>query len=297
MKKDFYEILGLSKGAGDADVKKAYRTLARKHHPDVDSSPGAHERFKEINEAYQVLSDPQKRAAYDQYGHAAFDPSTGSGPFGGGAGQGGYRTYTWTSGGPSASSGQGDFGFDFGGFADPFDIFEAVFGSTSPFGRQARLPRYVLNLTFDEAVHGVTKEVEIEGKRQKVKIPAGVDDGTEIRFSNYVIVTQVRPHSELHRRGFDIFVEQEISFSQAALGDTVEVPTIDGPVKIRVQPGTQPGTQIRLRGRGIPHIRSSGRGDEYVIVKVVIPQKLSTEEKRLLEDLEKASKTKKKSWF
>ena len=288
-KKDFYEILGVNKNASGEDIKKAYRTLARKHHPDVDKSEGAHERFKEINEAYQALSDPQKKAAYDQYGHAAFDQSAGFGASGGpfAGGQGGYQTYSWGSGGG-----------DFGGFADPFDIFEMVFGTNSPFGRQARVQRYMLQLTFDEAVHGVTKEVTIEGKKETIKIPAGVDDGTEIKFSSYVIVTQVKPHPELHRRGYDIFVEKEISFAQAALGDTVDVPTIDGRVKIRIPAGTQPGTQIRLRGKGVPHIRSSSRGDEYIIVKVTVPTKLSSEEKKLLEELEQVSKADKKhNWF
>src|SRR3989344_3334944 len=184
-KKDYYEILGVSKNASADQLKKAYRNLARKHHPDVDKSQGAETKFKEINEAYQVLSDTQKKSAYDQFGHAAFEPGGGfggagaGGPFGG---QGGFRTYTWSTGG-------GDTGSDFGGFADPFDIFEAFFGGQSPFGRQARLPRYVINLTFEEAVHGTQKDVEIEGspreagKRQKIKIPPGVDDGSEIRFA------------------------------------------------------------------------------------------------------------------
>ncbi len=286
--------MGVPKNASGEDIKKAYRTLARKHHPDVDKTEGAHEKFKEINEAYQVLSDSQKKEAYDQYGHAAFDQASGfggaGGPFGGGQG-GNYRTYTWSTGGENA-------GYDFGGFSDPFDIFEMVFGSNSPFGKQARVPRYMLQLTFGEAVKGTTKEVSLDGKKETIKIPAGVDDGTEIKFTNYVIVVQVASHPDLHRRGYDIFVEKEISFAQAALGDIVEVPTIDGLVKIRIASGTQPGTQIRLHGKGVPHVRSSSRGDEYVIVKVVVPQKLSSEEKKILEELKKVSKKDPKhSWF
>lgn len=281
-KSDYYQILGVSKSASADELKRAYRTLARKHHPDVDKSPDADKKFKEINEAYQVLSDPQKKAAYDQYGHAAFEQGGmggAGGPFGGFGNQGGYQTYTWTSSG----------GQDFGGFADPFDIFEAFFGGQSPFGRQARLPRYGIKLTFEESVHGVQKEIEIEGKKQKVKIPPGVDDGTEIRFTNYVLVCQVESSNKFKRRGYDVVSEKEISFSQAALGTVLDIETVDGPVKIKIPSGTQAGTQIRLRSKGIPHINGHGRGDQYVIVRIHVPSRLSKDQKRLLEDLEKAS--------
>src|SRR3989344_345299 len=213
-KTDYYQVLSVSKNATDAEKK-----------------------IKEINEAYQVLSDPQKKSAYDQFGHGAFEQ--GGGGFGGaGSGHGGnpfgggFRTYTWSS-----SGGQG--GQDFGGFADPFDIFEAFFGGQPPFGRQARLPRYAINLTFEEAVHGVEKEIEAEGKRQKIKIPAGVDDGTEIKFSNFVLVCQVRQSNKFRRRGYDIVSEKEISFTQAALGSVAEIETVEGNVKIRIPAGTQ----------------------------------------------------------
>ena len=285
-KADYYQTLGVSIDSTDAQIKSAYRNLARKHHPDVDKTDGAEKKFKEINEAYQVLSDPQKKAAYDQYGHSAFEPGAGfGGGFGQGQGQGGFRTYTWTGD-------MGDLGFDMGGgggFADPFDIFEMVFGQRSPFGRQARLPRYVINLTFDEAVHGTQKEVEIGGKRQKIKIPAGVDDGSEIRFSNYIIVCHVSRHSKFVRRGLDIVTEHEISSSNAALGSIEEIETVDGPVKIRIPSGTQPGTQIRLRSKGVPRVSGHGQGDHYVIVRVHIPSKLSKDQRRLLEELERLS--------
>ncbi|MBI4037444.1 DnaJ domain-containing protein [Candidatus Curtissbacteria bacterium] len=289
-KKDYYEVLGVSKNANAEELKKAYRNLARKHHPDVDKSPNAEKTFKEINEAYQVLSDPQKKGAYDQYGHSAFEPGAGGfggaqagGPFGG---QGGFRTYTWSSGG--GQQGGQDFG-DFGGFADPFDIFEMVFGERSPFGRAQRLPRYVLQLDFTDAVHGTEKEVEINGKKQKIKIPAGVDSGTEIRFSEYIIVCEVKNDPRFVRRGQDIVTEKEISYSQAALGAVTEIRTIDGPVKIKIPSGTQPGTQIRLRAKGVPKVHSHSRGDHYVIIRVTIPNKLNREQKRLLEELEEIS--------
>ena len=267
-KTDYYQVLSVSKNATDAEIKSAYRQKARKHHPDVDKSPDAEKKFKEINEAYQVLSDPQKKSAYDQFGHGAFEQ-----------GGGGFRTYTWSS-----SGGQG--GQDFGGFADPFDIFEAFFGGQSPFGRQARLPRYVINLDFMEAVLGTQKTIEIEGNRQKIKIPAGVDDGSEIKFSNYIIVCQVSTHSKFKRRGYDIVSEHEISFSKAALGSVEEINTIDGSVKIKIPSGTQPGTQIRLRGKGIKHVSSNQHGDHYVIIRIYVPSKLSREQKKLLEELE-----------
>ena len=288
MKKDYYEILGVGKNASPDELKKAYRNLARKHHPDVDKSTGAETKFKEINEAYQVLSDFQKKAAYDQFGHSAFAPGGGFG--GAGAGPGGFQTYTWSSGDMG--------GFDFGGFADPFDIFEMVFGERSPFGRQARLPRYIIHLDFMEAIHGVQKEVEVEGsprfageagRKQKIKIPAGVDDGSEIRFTNFVLVCEVSPHRKFRRRGYDVISEEEITFSQAALGIVKEIETVDGPVKIRIPSGTQPGTQIRLRGKGIRRVSGHGQGDHYVIIRIQVPSKLNRDQKRLLEELESLS--------
>jgi len=361
-KHDYYEILGVSKAASADEIKSAYRKKARAHHPDVDKSTGAETRFKEINEAYQVLSDPQKREAYDRFGHAAFQ--TGGA---GGAPSGFSYQY-----GPGV-----DVNFDFGGFSDPFDIFEQFFGVRSPFGgARRRGPRtgadlqYEIIIPFERAAFGLEKKVELgrretcpecagsgaekgtkkttcptcrgngrvqqatqsifgnivttrtcpscrgEGEtiekkcqkckgsglvkainEQKIRIPAGVDDGDTIRFrglgeagergggyGDLYLSIRVLPHKEFRRRGYDIYYEQPISFSQAALGHAVEVPTLDGRVKLKIPEGTQTGTEFRLREKGIKH--DSSRGDQYVRVKVVTPKHLSTKQKEALRELE-----------
>lgn len=286
-KSDYYDILGVSKGASADEVKKAYRKQALEWHPDKhkDNKEVAEKRFKEINEAYQILSDAEKRSAYDQFGHAAFSP--GGMPAGFGAAGGPFTqtgrygpftyTYTTTGGGPFA-------GFDFG---DPFEIFEQFFGGVSPFGRAARAPRYSITLDFMEAIKGIEKEVNIGGRIRKIKIPAGVDEGSRIRFGDFILSINIRPHEIFDRDGPDIFVKTTIPFSLAALGGTIEVPTINGEVKVRIRPGTQSGTMIRLRGKGAPHLRGRSKGDEYVRVLVAVPEKLTREQKRLIEAAKK----------
>lgn len=281
-KRDFYDVLGVKKDASAAEIKKAYRQLALKHHPDRNKSTNAADKFKEISEAYEVLSNPEKRKTYDQVGHAAFDPSTGFGGFGGART---YRqgpfTYTYsTSGGP------GGLDFDFGGFTDPFEIFESFFGGASPF-RTARLLRYGIAIDFIEAVKGTQKTIVHQGKEYTVRIPPGADDGTRIRFQDFYVTIEVKPHDTFKRDGADIFVDHQISFSQAALGDTITVPTVDGDLKLKIRPGVQPHTLIRLRSKGIPHLRGRGRGDQYVRLIVKIPTKLSRHQKTLLKQLEK----------
>ena len=301
-KRDYYEILGVSKSVSSAEIKAAYRKLALEWHPDRNKSPQANEKFKEINEAYAVLSDAQKKQTYDQFGHAAFSREAGSGF----AGQQGPFSYTYsTSGGGSPFSARGGpasgWGGDFEGI-DPFEIFEQFFGggfsarggSASGWGRsQQRHQVYEIGIDFMEAVKGVTKEVHVprgqagEGSVKKtIKIPAGVESGSRVRFDDFDIVVDVRPSKQFKREGDDLIIDHEITFSQAALGAVVAVPTIDGEVNIRIQPGTQPGTLIRLRGKGVPHVRSGGRGDEYVRVKLTIPAHLSRRQKELLEELE-----------
>ena len=293
-KRDYYEILGVSKSASDAEIKSAYRKLARKHHPDVDKSAGAAEKFKEISEAYQVLSDAQKRKSYDQFGHS------GPTPFGGFGNQGGSRTYSWSSGG-----GNPNVQFDFGGFEDPFDLFEQIFGGSGFGGFQRRRPTYQLSISFDEAMKGISKDVEIEErdqhgrltrKRLKIKVPAGVDNGTKMRFNDLDIVFNVSRNLEFLREGADIFSEITVNIPQLVLGDVFEVNTVQGKVKVKVPPGTQPGSLVKLKGKGVPRLGTTGHGDHYVRVNLEVPKNPSKQEKQLYEELYNLS-AKKKGWF
>lgn len=283
-KRDYYEVLGVNKTATAADIKSAYRKLALKFHPDRNKEAGSESKFKEINEAYQILSDPKKKQTYDQFGHAAFDPSSGmgggQGPFGGfGGGQAGG--FDWSS--YSTSGGQGGAEFDFG---DPFEIFEQFFGGGfSGGGARRRRPHYSLQIEFMEAINGVTKEVEIEGKRQKIKVPAGANDGTRIRFENFDVSMSVGNHPRFKRDGYDVFVDEKIPFSTAALGGQIEVETLEGKVKLKVRSGTPSHSLIRLRGEGVQHLQGRGKGDMYVRLIVDIPEKMTREQKRAVEEL------------
>jgi DnaJ-class molecular chaperone len=294
--KDYYDILGVSKTATPEDIKKAYRKLALQYHPDRNKTKEGEAMFKEVTKAYEVLGNAEKRKTYDQFGHAAFEQGAGQGPFGGAGGpfggfggQGGPFSYTYTSNGQNG---------DFGGFTDPFEIFEQFFGGGFG-GQRARRPVYSLTVTFDESVHGTEKDVTINSKKQKIKVPAGVDRGSRIRFDEYDVVIDVMPHKKFGREGYDIVTEEELSYPQVALGTELAVETISGEVKIRVPAGTQPGTLIRLSGRGVPRLRGGGKGDHYVKIKVAVPKKLNNREKELLEDLLKEEKgeSTKKGWF
>ena len=341
-KRDYYDVLGVPRNAGKEDLKKAYRKLARQYHPDVNKDEGADDLFKEINEAYEVLSDPDKRATYDRFGHAGV--------------QGSGANYQ-----------------DFAGFGDVFDFVEQFMGGFGGTRRRRRGPRrgadirYDLVLTFEEAVHGVEKEIEFrrpetcphcagsgaepgykpktcptcngmgEVRRERgffvnvmtcpecqgsgeiiprpcsvclgrkevqktvkrtIKIPAGVDNDNQIRMNNegapgvyggppghlYVVI-QVLKHEFFERRGGDILLDIEINVAQAALGDEIKVPTIDGEEKLSIPPGTQSGTVFRLRGRGVSNVRGDGRGDQHIIAQVAVPRQLSEQQRELFEEL------------
>lgn len=350
-KRDYYEVLGLSKGASKDEIKKAYRKLARQYHPDVNKAAGADEKFKEISEAYEVLSDDNKKAYYDQFGHA--DPNQG---FGGG---GGFSS--------------ANFGGGFGGFED---IFSSFFGGGGGRRQDPTAPRkgddlqYTMTITFEEAAFGGEKEVQVtkeencetchgtgakEGTKAetcsackgsgqitieqntpfgrvvnrrscttcrgtgkvikekcsscrghgrvdkkvtlKVKIPAGVDNGQQIRLSgkgeaginggpagDLYVVFRVKPHEIFIREEDDVYLDMPITFAQAALGSEIEVPTLDGKVMLKIPAGTQTGTKFRLRGKGIQNVHGHGKGDQHVIVKVIVPKKMTSKQKELLRE-------------
>lgn len=305
-KRDYYDILGVNKTASADEIKSAYRKLAREHHPDMVSDKDkveAEKRFKELNEAYQVLSDPEKKKIYDQFGHAGMGGAAGGGyggqgpfgGFGGSSGQWGPFSYSYNS------SGGGDFEFD------PFDIFENAFGFRG-FGG-SRKPKkgknlfYEMTIDFVDAVKGSEKEVSIESGKLKIKIPEGARDGTELRFpekgakgpdgvpnGDLYISLRVKTPRQFERYGDDLATRVEIDFVQATLGDVLEVEVVDissptgiGKVKMKVPAGTQPGTYIKLKGKGMPRLQRSGQGDVVVKVDIKIPTRLSRSQKDLLE--------------
>ena len=285
-KSDYYDILGVSKSASSDEIKKAYRKQALEWHPDKHAGSdkeAAEKRFKEINEAYQILSDKEKKSAYDQFGHSAMPNSQG--------GQYGPFTYTYsTDGGPSFAQGFGGqenpFGnFDFG---DPFDIFESFFGGGgSPFGARQRrsIPRYSIKIDFMEAVKGVEKTVNVEGGKRTIKIPAGIYEGARISFGDFTLSVNIKPDNLFERNEDDIYVNVVIPYSLATFGGEIEVPTVDGEVKIRVRAGTQPGTTIRLREKGVTHLHGRGKGDEYVKLNILVPEKPTREQRKVVEGM------------
>ncbi len=295
-KKDYYEILGVNKNSTPQEIKQAYRKLALKWHPDKNSTKEAEEKFKEINQAYEVLADSKKRQAYDQYGHAAFDGAGfgAGGPFGGftRTNREGPFTYTYTTYGDSGG-GQSPFeGFDFGGFSDPLEIFEQFFGGGSPRRRQQRAV-YQITIDFMEAVKGAEKTVKISGEEKVIKIPQGIHSGQRIRFKEFDILVEVKPHNIFKREGTDIYVDVPISISLAVLGGIVKVPSIEGDIQIKIHEGTQPGTLMRLKGQGIKGLYENSKGDQYIRFLVTVPEKLSSQERTLYKQLSEMEKTRK----
>ncbi|MEO6508359.1 MAG: DnaJ C-terminal domain-containing protein [Patescibacteria group bacterium] len=280
MAADYYELLGVSKSASAAEIKAAYRKKALEWHPDRNKAANSADKFKQINKAFEILGDSKKKETYDQYGSAAFDQGGAGAPSGFGQ-QGGPFNYTYSYGGQQGSP------FEGMDFSDPMDIFEQFFGMRSPFGQTQRQQReiYRVNLTFEEAVNGVEKNTVIKGKQKNIKIPAGVDDGMRIRFSDFDVMVSVRPHQYFKRENQDIYLEKDISYPMAVMGGVVEVSTIRGSVKLKLRAGTQSGTTVRLRGEGVVYPNTNRKGDQYVIYRIHVPSKVSSKGKKLLEEL------------
>ncbi len=282
--RDFYDILGLSKSASAAEIKSAYRKLALKWHPDRNKEADAHEKFKEINEAYEVLSSSEKKSKYDQFGHAAFGGGTGFNPNGGASGNP-FSSYYSTGGNINFE----DLFGGQGGFSDPFDIFSAFFGGASQASRRQAKPHYSLKIEFMEAANGTEKTIVHQGKQYTVKVPAGIDEGNRIRYDAFDVSFEIKNSPTFKREGNDVIVNHEIPLTLAILGGETVVPTLSGDLKVRVGSGTQPETVIRLSGKGIKHLQSSRHGDLYIRYVIKIPTRLSGHQKDLLREFEDLS--------
>ncbi len=295
--KDYYKILGVERSASADDVRKAYRKLAMQHHP--DRNPGnkqAEEKFKEINEAYQVLSDPQKRARFDQLGSAYSNwQQRGGSP-------GDFDWSQWYSGQPGASGGTrveyGDINDLFG--QDIFsDFFRSIFGGggvgragTSTRARQAPSYQQPISISLEEAYHGATRTLQSDDRRLQVRIPAGVKTGSKVRVaggapegSDLYLIVEIEPDARFERQGDDLRASATVDVFTAMLGGEAEVQTLDGTVKLKIPAGTQPEQVFRLAGRGMPRLRSSqNKGDLFVRLKVRVPRQLSEKQKSLLQE-------------
>ena len=287
--KDYYNILGVSRNATEGEIKQAYRKLARQHHPDVNpGDKSAEERFKQINEAYEILSDKEKRQKYDKYGDQwqyadQFEKARQAS--GWNFSQGGQRVYFSEE--------------DIGGIFD--DLLRGFGGRAGrPQPRKGRDIEFPLEVTLEEAYSGTTRILNMaDGKRLEVKIPPGVEDGSRVRISgkgaegyggvkgNLYLVTSVRPHRLFRRHGDDLYVDVSVPLMVAMLGGEIKVTTLKGKLSLKIPPETQNGRTFRLTGQGMPHLGNSSRGDLLARVKVVLPTKLSDEEKELFQKLGK----------
>jgi curved DNA-binding protein len=320
MPRDYYEILGVPRTASADEIKKAHRKLARKFHPDMNkNNAGATEKFKEVQTAYDVLSDTTKKQNYDQFGHAGVDAGAAAA---GGAGRGGdpFEAFrraqqnrrgqqTWS---PNAGTTVEDFDVNGGSNGNFSDIFEQLFGArggpaagrAAPRGA-ARQPaakgadiEHPVKLTFEQAARGTTLPLQIDtdGKIEtiEIKIPAGVKDGSRIRIKgrgqrshgepgDLYIITAVAPHAYYRRDGLDIYLDLPLSMYEAILGTKVQVPTLDGSVTLTVPPGTGGGAKMRIKGRGIE--RGAEKGDQFVEIRVAVPKGLEAEDRELIEKL------------
>lgn len=337
-KRDYYEVLGVNKSATDAEIKKAYRKLAKKYHPDMNKdNPKAEDLFKEVTEAYEVLSDKEKRKLYDQFGHAAFDEGAGQGGAYGAGGQG----FGSGAGGFGGFSGGGGFGnSSFGGFGsgnfgggsggsfhfngnsgDGYqeyyytgdnldDIFDGFFGDSRKGRSRSKDGEDVLakvEVSFEEAALGADKVIRFrapDGSEQslQVHIPAGIDSGQKIRLKgkgmpgqngggagSLLLEVTVQSKPGFERKGMDIYTTVEIPFETAVLGGETIVPTLSGRVSCKIKEGTQSGTKIRLKGKGIASMKNpSQKGDEYAVIQIRVPRNLSADAKQKLQEYAKA---------
>jgi curved DNA-binding protein len=295
--KDYYNILGIERSANSDDIRKAYRKLAMQYHP--DRNPGdnqAEERFKEINEAYQVLNDPQKRAHYDRVG-SAYSGWQQRG------GQGGFDWGRYARGAPGGTRVEyGDlndlFGSEGGGMFSEF--FRTIFGggmgaAGTQTSRAAPAYQQDVEISLQDAFNGRTVELQSDGKRKQVTIPPGVRTGSKVRVAgagpngmDLYLIVQVQEHPAFERKGNDLHTTAKVSAFTAILGGEAEVETITGKVKLSIPPGTQPEQVFRLAGRGMPHLKSANtKGDLFVRLKVEIPRYLSSEQRELLEEASK----------
>lgn len=307
-KRDFYEVLGVHSKASDEEIKKAYRKLAKKYHPDVNKGDKAsEERFKEISEAYETLSDKKKRQEYDMFGAAGASGPAGGG-FGAGPGGGGFHYSTYT--GPGGQNQQFDF-------EDLNSIFGDIFGAGGTKGRRgARGPTgggaplrgadrsYSMEIDFLDSVRGMTTKIAIpsEGKNEKiqVKIPPGVKTGSKIRLAgkgelspnhgapgDLYIEVKVKPHPYFTREDDDIYLQVPITLKEAVDGAQIEVPTIDGKLNMKIPSGTQGGQKLRLKGKGVAHREGNSKGDQYVVVQIKLPPAVDDESRRLIEEFDR----------
>jgi curved DNA-binding protein len=287
---DYYQVLGVDRSAGPQDIQRAYRKLARRFHPDINKDPGAEERFKQINEAYEVLSDEQKRARYDRFGEAWRQVPEGYGagsPFGGTSG--GRRVYVNTGGSPFSGGGFGGMDID--------DLLGGLFGGGTRASAPGADTEAELELTVEEAYTGGRRRVTLQtaaGPRSyDVTIPAGVTDGRRIRLAgqgaagapggrrgDLYLVVRLAPHPRYRVDGPDLTVDLPVAPWEAVLGATVPVDTPGGPVQVQVPPGSPAGRRLRLRGRGLPD-PAGAPGDLYAEVKIVVPARVSDAEREL----------------
>ena len=308
-KRDYYEVLGVSRSASPDELRRAHRKLVRQYHPDMNrDNPAATEKFKEVQEAYDALSDPQRRKQYDQFGHDAFAgagyPPPGAEDFRGARPSPGSSRRWRTN--PNVSVEDMDFG-DAGGGAG--DIFEQLFGARRGAGRagRARAPEpqrgadveHTVTLSFEQAALGYTLSLQINRGGQletiELKIPAGVKDGSRVRVrgkgqggsgaatGDLYVITRVKEHAYFRRDGLNILVDLPISMYEALLGVKLDVPTLEGKVTVTVPPGTSSGSKLRIKGRGIE--RRDEHGDQYVVIKVIVPKDLDEDDRKLVEKL------------